>query len=222
MAAEIHVLVTGSGGQLGQSLKKTLPTGIKAHFVGKSALNLENADAIAAWFASNKADFIINTAAYTKVDQAEKENAAAFAANEAAVRNLTQAARKSGSYIIHISTDFLFHGAFNRPIDETQEINPLGIYAQSKAAGEQALIAEKIPSAIVRTSWLYSEFNANFMKTMIRLGRARSGGSARVADVRSRPRPWPLANGSALQSQTRTHGGHRDLPFQQPRRHHLV
>lgn len=173
MAAELSVLVTGAGGQLGQSLRKTLPPGTKAHFLRKSDLNLEDLSSVEAWFAQNKADIIINAAAYTKVDQAEKERDAAFAGNETAVRNLATAAKRNGSYLIHISTDFLFHGEFNRPIDETQKIHPLGVYAESKAAGEYALMAENFPSAIVRTSWLYSEFNANFMKTMIRLGREK-------------------------------------------------
>jgi dTDP-4-dehydrorhamnose reductase len=173
MASEFNVLVTGAEGQLGKSLRKTLPAEIKVNFINKAGLNLENGDAVAAWFAQHKVDVIINAAAYTKVDHAEKEREAAFGANEAAVRNIAAAARKSGSYLIHISTDFLFHGAFNRPIDEMQKIQPLGIYAQSKAAGEQALVNENIPSAIVRTSWLYSEFNTNFMKTMIRLGREK-------------------------------------------------
>lgn len=174
MAAEQLVLITGAGGQLGQSLRKTLPAGMKAHFARKSDLDLCDTASIETWLAMNRADIIINAAAYTKVDQAEKEHDAAFAGNETAVRNLAVAAKKSGSHVIHISTDFLFHGAFNRPIDETGKIQPVGVYAESKAAGEQALIAEKIPSTIVRTSWLYSEFNANFMKTMIRLGREKN------------------------------------------------
>lgn len=174
MPTPLNILITGAEGQLGKSLRKTLPADVKAHFVTKSNLNLENNDAIDAWFAANKADVIINAAAYTKVDQAEKDRDAAFAANDAAVRNIAAAAGKNQSYLIHISTDFLFHGAFNRPIDEEQKINPVGIYAESKAAGEKALLDAAIPAAIVRTSWLYSEFNANFMKTMIRLGREKN------------------------------------------------
>lgn len=173
MATEPLVLITGAGGQLGQSLRKTLPAGMKAHFARKSDMDLCDAQSIDSWLASNRADIIINAAAYTKVDQAEKERDAAFAGNETAVRNLAVVAKKSGSHVIHISTDFLFHGAFNRPIDESAKISPVGVYAESKAAGEQALLAEKVPSTIVRTSWLYSEFNANFMKTMIRLGREK-------------------------------------------------
>ena len=173
MATERLVLITGAAGQLGQSLRKTLPPGTKAFFARKSDMDLCDAGSIEGWLANNRADFIINAAAYTKVDQAEKERDAAFAGNETAVRNLAVAAKNTGSHVIHISTDFLFHGAFNRPIDESAKINPIGVYAESKAAGETALMAEKIASTIVRTSWLYSEYNANFMKTMIRLGREK-------------------------------------------------
>lgn len=173
MATEIKVLVTGGAGQLGKSLRKTKPEFVDAKFPEKTELNLENSAVVSEWLTKNKPDFIINAAAYTKVDQAEKEPEAAYAGNDTGVRNLARAAKAQGTYLIHISTDFLFHGAINRPIDELQAINPIGIYAQSKAAGEQALMQENMPSAIVRTSWLYSEFNANFMKTMIRLGREK-------------------------------------------------
>lgn len=174
MAAPSQILITGAGGQLGQSLRKSLPPGTKALFAAKATLNLEDADAVKSYVAAQRPDIIINAAAYTKVDQAEKDRDAAFATNETAVKNLAAAAAENGAYLIHVSTDFLFNGAFNRPIDETQKIQPVGVYAASKAAGEQALLDAKLPSAIVRTSWLYSEFNANFMKTMIRLGREKN------------------------------------------------
>lgn len=174
MAAEFNVLITGADGQLGKSLRKTLIPDLKTVFLSKASLNLEDSAAVAAWFAEHRTDVIINAAAYTKVDQAQTDAAAAFAANEIAVRNLAVAAAKSKSYLIHISTDFLFHGGFNKPIDEAQKINPVGVYAESKAAGERALFEAGIPAAIVRTSWLYSEYNSNFMKTMIRLGREKN------------------------------------------------
>jgi dTDP-4-dehydrorhamnose reductase len=116
-----------------------------------------------------KPHLVINTAAYTKVDQAEKESEAAFAANELAVKNLAEVCRDAGALLVHISTDFLFHGTFNRPIDESQVPAPIGVYAQSKLAGEKAVFASGVAGAVVRTSWLYSEFGNNFMKTMIRL-----------------------------------------------------
>lgn len=170
----MRVLVTGGGGQLGSSLRKTAPAGITAFYPTKAELNLESEKNLRDFVEKNPVDFIINAAAYTKVDLAEKEKDAAFAGNATAVVNLAQVCADKKIFPVHISTDFLFHGPLNRPIDETQAIHPIGIYAESKAAGEKALVEAKIPSAIVRTSWLYSEFGANFMKTMIRLGKEKS------------------------------------------------
>ncbi|MFO1526789.1 MAG: dTDP-4-dehydrorhamnose reductase [Turneriella sp.] len=171
---QIRVLVTGGTGQLGLSLKKTQPESFSVSYAAKATLNIEDSDTVETYVKNNKPNVIINAAAYTKVDLAEKEKDAAFAANEKAVANLAQAAKKHGAFLVHISTDFLFHGSFNRPIDENQMVQPIGIYAQSKAAGERAVAESGAPAAIVRTSWLYSEFNANFMKTMLRLGKEKS------------------------------------------------
>jgi dTDP-4-dehydrorhamnose reductase len=169
----MRVLVTGGSGQLAQSLRKVQPQGIVAFYPGKQELNLEQRADLQAFLAKNPVEYIINCAAYTKVDMAQKEREAAFAANEKAVGNLAETCAERKVYPIHISTDFLFHGSFNRPIDESQKINPVGVYAESKAAGENILQQARIPSAIVRTSWLYSEYGNNFMKTMLRLGREK-------------------------------------------------
>lgn len=171
--AGVRVLVTGGSGQLAQSLRKVQPQGLTAFYPGKGELNLGTTTDLDTFLDKNPVEYIINCAAYTKVDQAEKEKEAAFAANKTAVSNLADVCAARKIYPIHISTDFLFHGEYNRPIDELQVINPVGVYAESKAAGEQVLQEAKIPSAIVRTSWLYSEYGGNFMKTMIRLGREK-------------------------------------------------
>lgn len=169
MAKPLRILVTGGKGQLAQSLRKLQPETYAVTYAPRAALNLEDHAATRRQVTELKPDVVINAAAYTKVDQAEKEPAAAFAANEHAVKNLAEVCRDAGALLLHISTDFLFHGAFNRPIDENQEPTPIGIYAQSKLAGEKAVVASGVAGAIVRTSWLYSEFGNNFMKTMIRL-----------------------------------------------------
>jgi dTDP-4-dehydrorhamnose reductase len=170
----MKVLVTGGKGQLSRCLKKTQPATVNAEYPAREELDLNNPLRIREQLLDIKPDFVMNAAAYTKVDLAEKEAVAAFAANELAVKTLGSACAEIGTFLIHISTDFVFHGEFNRPIDEFQRPNPVGVYAQSKAAGEAALLAIDAPGAIVRTSWLYSEFNSNFMKTMLRLGREKS------------------------------------------------
>lgn len=169
MAETLRILVTGGKGQLAQCLRKVQPEAYAVTYAPRAALNLEEHASTRAQIAGMKPDVVINAAAYTKVDLAEKEPEAAFAANEHAVKNLAEVCRDSGALLLHISTDFLFHGAFNRPIDESQAPAPIGVYAQSKLAGEKAIAASGVPGAIVRTAWLYSEFGNNFMKTMIRL-----------------------------------------------------
>lgn len=169
----MHILVTGGNGQLAACLRKTAPAKLSVTYHERNTLDLTQREQTHAVIAEIKPDVIVNAAAYTKVDIAEKEKDAAFAANEAGVAHLAAAAKASGAYLIHISTDFLFHGAFNRPIDESAAVKPIGVYAESKAAGERALMASGTTGAIVRTAWLYSEFGANFMKTMLRLGKEK-------------------------------------------------
>jgi len=168
-----RVLVTGGGGQLAACLRKTQPQKVEVTYAAREVIDLTSAENLRAALREKPFEFIINAAAYTKVDLAEKEKSAAFAANEQAVQNLAEICAELGIYLIHVSTDFVFHGGFNRPIDETQMPNPIGVYAESKAAGEKALLNSAANAAIVRTAWLYSEFNANFMKTMLRLGKEK-------------------------------------------------
>lgn len=170
----MRILVTGASGQLGLSLKKVQPVNLDAVYAAHAQLNLSDPGQVSDYLDTVSPECIINCAAYTKVDQAEKEPEAANDANNVGVKNLAEVCRRKNIFLIHISTDFLFHGAFNRPIDESKEIMPLGVYALSKAAGEAAFFASRCRGAIVRTSWLYSEFGANFMKTMLRLGREKN------------------------------------------------
>lgn len=112
---------------------------------------------------------IINAAAYTAVDKAEDDRDAANLANGFAVGNLAGAAKKAGSRFIHISTDYVFDGKNHIPYKETDLVNPLNVYGKSKLLGEQLALKENPEAVIVRTSWVYSPFGANFVKTMIRL-----------------------------------------------------
>lgn len=182
----MQILVTGGNGQLAACLRKTAPGSLSVTYLDRNTLDLTQREQTHDIIAQIKPDVVVNAAAYTKVDLAEKEKAAAFAANEAGVIHLAAATKASSAYLIHISTDFLFHGAFNRPIDESAALNPVGVYAESKAAGERALLASGATGAIVRTAWLYSEFGANFMKTMLRLGKEKPQLSV-IADQHGSP-----------------------------------
>jgi dTDP-4-dehydrorhamnose reductase len=169
MQDSIRVLVTGGNGQLGQSLRKTMPSAMIADFPSRADLDVTDHAALERFIGAKSPDYVVNAAAYTKVDQAETDKHAAFSGNATAVQILAAICKSKNIPIVHISTDFLFHGAFNRPIDETAPTAPLGIYALSKEAGEKYLDDSGLGSIVIRTSWLYSEFGTNFLKTMLRL-----------------------------------------------------
>lgn len=114
-------------------------------------------------------DVIVNCAAYTNVDRAEEDEAAADRINRLAVGNLARAAAAADATLIHVSTDYVFSGDANRPYDETCETHPLGVYGRTKLAGEAEVEQSGCKSLIIRTAWLYSEFGHNFLKTMLRL-----------------------------------------------------
>jgi len=171
-----HILVTGGNGQLGSSIES-----IEAQFGGSNKyvyLTLEDLDVtsesqVNAIIEKYKPAYVVNCAAYTAVDKAESENELAYAINATAAEHLAKACKANGVVLIHISTDFVFEGASPLPLTETMEANPTGVYGATKLAGEK-LIAENMSDYfIIRTSWLYSEFQNNFLKTMIRLGNER-------------------------------------------------
>jgi dTDP-4-dehydrorhamnose reductase len=164
-------LVTGAGGQLGKELQVLAGdfAGYRFLFADKAALNIGDAAATAEYFAAHAINFCINCAAYTAVDKAETEQAGAYLINADAVANLAQQCGKYNAQLIHISTDYVFDGTANQPYKETDKTNPVSIYGKSKLLGEE-LARQHCPSSIIiRTAWLYSAFNANFVKTMLRL-----------------------------------------------------
>lgn len=158
-------LVTGANGQLGQELRKLL--GNQAVYTDRAELDITDEAATEAFFAAHNFDFVINTAAYTAVDRAEDEASIAAQVNCDGVRNLA----RYGKNIIHISTDYVFDGQTYAPYKENDQINPLGVYGQTKRAGEEVALAEAKTAAIIRTSWLYSTTGKNFVKAMIELGK---------------------------------------------------
>ena len=162
----MKILLTGAYGQLGRALVATAPAGasIIAHDV--DTLDITDAAAVSAAVATAKPDFIFNAAAYTAVDKAESDVAAATAVNETAVGLLAGAARDCGAKLVHVSTDFVFDGQGSSPYRPDAPTAPLGVYGETKRAGERAAGEDAL---IVRTAWVYAPTGANFVFTMLRL-----------------------------------------------------
>ena len=169
------ILVTGSNGQLGQSLKSlaTQHPQYQFTFIDCVELDLSNSNSIANYFKQNQFDLIINCAAYTAVDKAEQEQELANVINHLAVKQLAEIAKQYDSILIHISTDYVFDGTGYKPYLENDQTNPQSVYGASKLKSEQAIQNIAPKAIIIRTSWLYSEYGANFVKTMLRLGQDR-------------------------------------------------
>ena len=169
------VLVTGSNGQLGQSLQFIASQHplIEFVFCTSSDLDITNLENCQIVFNTFKPDFCINTAAYTAVDKAERESEKALAINVEGARNLAKTSKMYSTILLHISTDFVFDGNNNKPYSETDIPNPTGVYSQTKLDGEIAIQNTWKKHFIIRTSWVYSQFGNNFMKTMLRLSKER-------------------------------------------------
>lgn len=159
------ILVTGANGQLGNELREIL--GDKAEYVDVGELDITKSEDVKDFFKAKKFEFIINCAAYTAVDKAEEEPELAELVNVKGVKNLAQ----TGVPIVHISTDYVFDGKACRPYIETDITNPQSVYGRTKMFGEQAILENAETAVIIRTSWLYSSFGNNFVKTMRRLGK---------------------------------------------------
>jgi dTDP-4-dehydrorhamnose reductase len=170
------ILVTGSSGQLGRSIQSIALDYPDYEFVfaNRQQLNLSNETSLAKFFGYNTFDIVINCAAYTAVDNAEAEPELANQINHLAVRQLANIAKQQNAKLIHISTDYVFNGKQYRPYLEADEVAPHGVYGQTKLSGEQAIQNTlKNNAIIIRTSWVYSEYGNNFVKTMLKLGQER-------------------------------------------------
>ena len=169
-SANARIVLTGAGGQFGQTLVACWPDSLLSQYelipLMRGDLDIADAAAVHSTLDALQPVLIINAAAYTAVDKAESEAEAAFAINERGVANLAAA---STCPLIHLSTDFVFDGAASTPYAENAATAPLSVYGKSKLAGEKALLAQKPDAMIIRTSWLYSEYGTNFVKTMLRL-----------------------------------------------------
>ncbi|GAA4165492.1 dTDP-4-dehydrorhamnose reductase [Chryseobacterium ginsenosidimutans] len=166
------ILVVGANGQLGNCIRKIAPDfelDYEFIFTDSQTLDITNADQVNNFFSENKPDFCINASAYTAVDLAEKEKEKAFAVNAEGVANLAQGCMDFKTTLIHVSTDYVFDGETNLCYSEDDFTSPIGVYGESKLKGEELALEINPNTIILRTSWLYSEFNKNFVKTMLNL-----------------------------------------------------
>ena len=176
------VLVTGANGQLGQCLKKIAPNYNELTFVFKNSkdLDITNKDQMNSFFAEDDFDFCINCAAYTNVEQAEKTPDIAYEVNAEGVKNLALLCRENDTFLIHISTDYVFDGEKKEPYTVDDIPNPINEYGKSKLLGEKYIEEIMKDYLIIRTSWLYSEFGKNFYTTI--LSKAKAGENLSVTD----------------------------------------
>lgn len=168
-----RILVTGSEGQLGRSLQALAHAHGDAdyRFAPRAELDVSRADAIERWLDAHPADCLINAAAYTAVDRAASEPAAAMTANALAPEALARACAARGMRFLHVSTDYVFDGRMDHPYREDDATAPVNTYGRSKQAGEQAVLSAHPAAIIVRTSWVFSAWGTNFVHTMLRLAR---------------------------------------------------
>ncbi|MFN3630546.1 MAG: dTDP-4-dehydrorhamnose reductase [Casimicrobiaceae bacterium] len=173
----MKLLITGAGGQLGRALARRLAQRHEIAALDRQELDLTDGRAIAQALATHRPEVVLNCAAYTAVDRAEREREAAFAVNAAAPAWLGQAAAERGIILIHFSTDYVFDGelgrAEQRGYREDDPTGPLGVYGESKLAGERAVLAHP-GHGVLRLAWVYGNEGANFMKTMLRLAAERN------------------------------------------------
>ena len=172
----MNILLIGHDGQVAWELQRTLACLGSVTALGRStqpALDLTKSDEIRATLRAIQPKLIVNAAAYTGVDKAEQESEAAFAINAEAVAVLAEEARLLGAGLIHYSTDYVFPGNARHPYGEEDAVGPLGVYGQSKLAGEEAIREAGIPHLILRTAWVYGRRGQNFLLTMLRLMRER-------------------------------------------------
>ena len=171
MAAKQKILVTGSNGQLGSELQELAPLrpAFEFHFLTRAGMPLNDNNIIHETILAQRPSFVINCAAYTAVDKAEAEKEEAFQINALAVEEMAKACVEIGAKFIHFSTDYVFDGTRQTLLKEDDAVAPINVYGESKLAGEQKALAANPDSVIIRTSWVYSFYGKNFVKTMIRL-----------------------------------------------------
>ncbi len=176
MPEKKNILVTGANGQLGMEFRVLSEkyAGFNFSFVSRDELAIENFIAVENYFQLQSFDYCINCAAYTAVDKAETEKEKAFLINADAVGNLAAVCKKYQTQLVHFSTDYVFDGTATVPYKEDAVTMPSGVYAASKLKGEELAMQNNAETIIIRTSWVYSSFGTNFVKTMLRLMKERN------------------------------------------------
>lgn len=173
------ILITGANGQLGQCFRQLAAQYPQWGFIFNDfpELDITSHKAVSGFFESrtgaNKIRWCINCAAYTAVDKAESEPIRARKINVAGPKNLAEACASHGATMVQLSTDYVYHNRQNTPFQENDPVSPKSVYARTKLAGDRAVLKANAGSMVVRTSWVYSEFGHNFVKTMLRLGAER-------------------------------------------------
>ena len=169
------IIVTGANGQLGREirdLEKAYPS-IRFYFFSREELNIGDDAQVEKIFTEIQPRFCVNCAAYTAVDKAESETEKAFLINALGAQNLAESSSKHNTRFIHISTDYVFDGNASEPYKEDHPTNPMGVYGASKLEGERLSLEAAPDCIIIRTSWVYSVYGNNFVKTMLRLLHAK-------------------------------------------------
>jgi dTDP-4-dehydrorhamnose reductase len=172
--AKYKILVTGAGGQLGQELVRMSKPGVDIIGLDRSGLDITDAQGCHRVLLDIRPDAVIHAAAYTAVDQAESEPDKAHLVNAVGTRNVAAAAESVAAKFCYISTDYVFDGAASRPYREEDPTAPQTVYGRTKLEGEKAALAACSRTFIVRTSWVYGKYGANFVKTMLKLSETRS------------------------------------------------
>jgi len=184
----MKILLTGAQGQVGRSFHRLISENhpeIILLAADRQQLDITDAEAVKKLIFSFQPDVIVNAAAYTAVDRAETEVGPAFAVNADGAGYIAQAASQCGAHLIHFSTDYVFGRAGSLPLKEDEPCSPQNVYGQSKLAGEKAVLAYE-RTTVIRTSWVFSEYGNNFLKTMLRLAASHASLSI-VSDQRGCP-----------------------------------
>ena len=168
------IYITGANGQVGQELRIAASDfkELECHFLTRADLDISDSDAVRAYFEERPFDYLINTAAYTAVDQAESDTEAARTVNVDAVRYLAEACARRNAILVHYSSDYVYHNGLDRPLREDDPTTPQGVYAATKLEGEQ-VARDTCQALILRTSWVHSNYGHNFVKTIRRLAQSR-------------------------------------------------